>query len=184
MFVFAAITSNGLNERGLITAGCSFLYLLIMMGLIVRAGFKAKKNNCIIIRLKVLSRSVSRSYRRYNWSHLIDSIISNGLKRWSSGRESLNWQRYLPISCASFDSIDIISKRRESLEDQWGIEDSESYCALMEHFLSGDHGANTFKANMEEAPEQVIALLNKFAVFPQTISLIALIIAPVNPRRS
>lgn len=66
MFVFAAITSNGLNERGLITAGCSFLYLLIMMGLIVRAGFKAKKNNCIIIRLKVLSRSVSRSYRRYN----------------------------------------------------------------------------------------------------------------------
>ncbi|ERB29654.1 inner membrane protein ynjI [Escherichia coli UMEA 3271-1] len=25
MFVFAAITSNGLNERGLITAGCSFL---------------------------------------------------------------------------------------------------------------------------------------------------------------
>lgn len=54
----------------------------------------------------------------------------------------------------------------------------------MEHFLSGDHGANTFKANMEEAPEQVIALLNKFAVFPQTISLIALIIAPVNPRRS
>lgn len=36
----------------------------------------------------------------------------------------------------------------------------------MEHFLSGDHGANTFKANMEEAPEQVIALLNKFAVFP------------------
>lgn len=43
MFVFAAITSNGLNERGLITAGCSFLYLLIMMGLIVRAGFKAKK---------------------------------------------------------------------------------------------------------------------------------------------
>ncbi len=65
-----------------------------------------------------------------------------------------------------FDSIDIISKRRESLEDQWGIEDSESYCALMEHFLSGDHGANTFKANMEEAPEQVIALLNKFAVFP------------------
>ncbi len=83
-----------------------------------------------------------------------------------------------------FDSIDIISKRRESLEDQWGIEDSESYCALMEHFLSGDHGANTFKANMEEAPEQVIALLNKFAVFPQTISLIALIIAPVNPRRS
>ncbi|MGQ7152732.1 hypothetical protein ACUODF_21490, partial [Escherichia coli] len=28
MFVFAAITSNGLNERGLITAGCSFLYLL------------------------------------------------------------------------------------------------------------------------------------------------------------
>ncbi len=66
MFVFAAITSNGLNERGLITAGCSFLYLLIMMGLIVRAGFKVKKNNCIIIRLKVLSRSVSRSYRRYN----------------------------------------------------------------------------------------------------------------------
>lgn len=43
MFVFAAITSNGLNERGLITAGCSFLYLLIMMGLIVRAGFKVKK---------------------------------------------------------------------------------------------------------------------------------------------
>ncbi len=40
MFVFAAITSNGLNERGLITAGCSFLYLLIMMGLIVRAGFR------------------------------------------------------------------------------------------------------------------------------------------------
>ncbi len=37
---------------------------------------------------------------------------------------------------------------------------------------------------MEEAPEQVIALLNKFAVFPQTISLIALIIAPVNPRRA
>ncbi|EHU59716.1 inner membrane protein YnjI [Escherichia coli DEC3A] len=66
MFVFAAITSNGLNERGLITAGCSFLYLLIMMGLIVRAGFKAKKNSCIIIRLKVLSRSVSRNYRRYN----------------------------------------------------------------------------------------------------------------------
>ncbi|EFY0315156.1 hypothetical protein D4U70_23350 [Shigella sonnei] len=28
-----------------------------------------------------------------------------------------------------FDSIDIISKRRESLENQWGIEDSESYCA-------------------------------------------------------
>lgn len=35
----------------------------------------------------------------------------------------------------------------------------------MEHFFFGDHGANTFKANMEEALEQVIALLNKFAVF-------------------
>lgn len=48
MFVFAAITSNGLNERGLITAGCSFLYLLIMMGLIVRAGFKAKRTTALL----------------------------------------------------------------------------------------------------------------------------------------
>lgn len=48
MFVFAAITSNGLNERGLITAGCSFLYLLIMMGLIVRAGFKVKRTTALL----------------------------------------------------------------------------------------------------------------------------------------
>ncbi len=47
MFVFAAITSNGLNERGLITAGCSFLYLLIMMGLIVRAG--GNDSNLLIV---------------------------------------------------------------------------------------------------------------------------------------
>ena len=61
-----------------------------------------------------------------------------------------------------------------------GIEDSESYCALMEHFFLATMDPIPLKQNMEEAPEQVIALLNKFAVFPQTISLIALIIAPVN----
>lgn len=93
-------------------------------------------SDCIIIRLKVLSRSVSKlqalqliaPYRFY-------------VKQWSEtprfhSRESLNLAK-IPsnIMCASFDSgIDIISKRRE-FEDQMGIEDSESYCALMEHFL-------------------------------------------------
>lgn len=167
MFVFAAITSNGLNERGLITAGCSFLYLLIMMGLIVRAGFKAKKEQLHYYQAKGIeplsieklqALQLIAPYRFYHkqWSETLEFWP----RKPEPGKDTFQYH-VLP-----FDSIDIISKRRESLEDQWGIEDSESYCALMEHFLSGDHGANTFKANMEEAPEQVIALLNKFAVFP------------------
>lgn len=90
MFVFAAITSNGLNERGLITAGCSFLYLLIMMGLIVRAGFKVKKEQLHYYQAKGIeplsieklqALQLIAPYRFYH-------------KQWSetlgSGRESLN----------------------------------------------------------------------------------------------
>lgn len=43
VFVFVTVTPSDLNEKGLTTAGYSFFYLLIMMGLITRAGFKAKK---------------------------------------------------------------------------------------------------------------------------------------------
>lgn len=90
MFVFAAITSNGLNERGLITAGCSFLYLLIMMGLIVRAGFKAKKEQLHYYQAKGIeplsieklqALQLIAPYRFYHkqWSETLES-----------GRESLN----------------------------------------------------------------------------------------------
>ncbi|GAB8115317.1 hypothetical protein OkiPb00357_01180 [Escherichia coli] len=137
------------------------------MGLIVRAGFKAKKEQLHYYQAKGIeplsieklqALQLIAPYRFYHkqWSETLEFWP----RKPEPGKDTFQYH-VLP-----FDSIDIISKRRESLENQWGIEDSESYCALMEHFLSGDHGANTFKANMEEAPEQVIALLNKFAVFP------------------
>ncbi len=85
MFVFAAITSNGLNERGLITAGCSFLYLLIMMGLIVRAGFKVKKEQLHYYQAKV-SVSIEKlqalqliaPYRFYHkqWSETLEVLAA------------------------------------------------------------------------------------------------------------
>ncbi len=122
MFVFAAITSNGLNERGLITAGCSFLYLLIMMGLIVRAGFKAKKEQLHYYQTKGIeplsieklqALQLIAPYRFYHkqWSETLEFWP----RKPEPGKDTFQYH-VLP-----FDSIDIISKRRESLENQWGI---------------------------------------------------------------
>lgn len=121
MFVFAAITSNGLNERGLITAGCSFLYLLIMMGLIVRAGFKVKKEQLHYYQAKGIeplsieklqALQLIAPYRFYHkqWSETLEFWP----RKPEPGKDTFQYH-VLP-----FDSIDIISKRRESLEDQWG----------------------------------------------------------------
>ena len=121
MFVFAAITSNGLNERGLITAGCSFLYLLIMMGLIVRAGFKAKKEQLHYYQAKGIE---PLSIEKFQALQLIAPYRFYH-KQWSETLEF--WPRKpelakIPsnIMCLPFDSIDIISKRRESLGGSMG----------------------------------------------------------------
>lgn len=43
LLVCAGLTANGLSDKGKVSAGYAFLYLLIMAGLVIRAGFRAKK---------------------------------------------------------------------------------------------------------------------------------------------
>ncbi|MCV5871317.1 hypothetical protein OFN61_39305, partial [Escherichia coli] len=41
LLVCAGLTANGLSDKGKVSAGYAFLYLLIMAGLVIRAGFRA-----------------------------------------------------------------------------------------------------------------------------------------------
>lgn len=166
MLAFAGVTANGLTSKGQISTGCAFLYLLLMAGLVIRTGYRAKKEQLHyyqakgiepLSEAKLQALQLIAPYRFYHkqWSETLEYWP----RKPESGKDNFHYQ------VLRFDSIETIGSRRQSLEERWGIEDSESYSALMEHFLSGDHGASTFKAHMEEDPEQVIALLNKFAVF-------------------
>jgi hypothetical protein len=49
LFVGAGLTENGLSDKGKMSAGYAFLYLLIMAGLVIYAGFRAKKETVALL---------------------------------------------------------------------------------------------------------------------------------------
>lgn len=165
-FLFSAATANNLNEKGLTTATCAFVYLLLMVWLIIRTGHLAKKEQLHYYqtmgivplcedKLQALQLIAPLRFKKNQWSETLEF--------WPRKPDPLKDNyRYRALR---FDSVDAIIERREILVQDWGIEDRETYIEQMEYLISGEHGSAIFAKQMKEHPEEIIALVNKFDVF-------------------
>ncbi|EFH5694332.1 DUF1266 domain-containing protein [Escherichia coli] len=168
LLVCAGLTANGLSDKGKVSAGYAFLYLLIMAGLVIRAGFRAKKEQLHYYKAKgiePLSEEKLQALRLIAPNRFYNQQWSESLEFWprkpALGTDTFRYH------VLRFESVGVTRQRRKSLDDSWGIVDSQSYIALMEYFLSGEHGSNAFKEHMEENPQEVIAMLSKVKEFPE-----------------
>lgn len=166
LLLFAAVTANHLSVKGAITGGCAFVYLLMMAGLIVWIGRRAKAEQLHYYqangieplseeKLQALQLIAPLRFEKNQWSETLEF--------WPRKPEAAKDHYHYRV--LRFDSLYKIGERREILEELWGIGDRESYIGLMEYFITGESASHFFESEMKERAEEIISLLNKFDKF-------------------